>query len=61
MGCPREHIKLSGEVCVKLLTASAACSAGCSRYTAMEECERAGGHLLDSLGQAEMETLSEQD
>ena len=48
-------------MCVKLLTASAACSEGCSRYTAMEECERAGGHLLDSLGQAEMETLSEQD
>ena len=48
-------------MCVKLLTASAACSEGCSRYTAMEECERAGGHLLDSLGQPEMEILSEQD
>jgi len=49
VGCPENHIKLDSDTCVKFLEDSTKCSDGCTRFTAKEECEWAGGFLLDYL------------
>ena len=49
VGCPENHIKLNSDTCVKFLEDSTKCSDGCTRFTAKEECELAGGFLLDYL------------
>jgi len=49
VGCPENHIKLDSDTCVKFLEDSTKCSDGCTRFTAKEECELAGGFLLDYL------------
>ena len=59
VGCPNTHIKITDDSCIKFLTDSPVCSEGCSRYTAMEECERSGGHLLDYLSPDHFESFSE--
>lgn len=59
VGCPDNHIKITDDSCIKFLTDSPVCSEGCSRYTAMEECERSGGHLLDYLSPDQFENFSE--
>lgn len=58
VGCPDNHIKISDDSCIKFLTDSPVCSEGCSRYTAMEECEKSGGHLLDYLSPDQFQSFS---
>ena len=60
VGCPENHIKLDSFTCVKFLDDSDQCRDGCSRFTAMEECELTGGFLLDNVGDQNLDSLLDQ-
>jgi len=60
VGCPDNHIKLDSFTCVKFLDDSDQCRDGCSRFTAMEECEMTGGFLLDNVGDDNLDHLFDQ-
>jgi len=55
VGCPVDHIKTNSKKCIKFL--DTVCEQGCSRYSAMEECEKTGGFLADSLVESEITNI----
>ena len=57
VGCPANHIKTESNICIKFLDTT--CGQGCSRYTAMEECEKTGGFLADSLEENDIRNILE--
>jgi len=57
VGCPVDHIKINSNICIKFLNNT--CGQGCSRYAAMEECEKSGGFLADSLKEEEIRNVLE--
>jgi len=57
VGCPSDHIKTESNICIKFLDAT--CGQGCSRYAAMEECEKTGGFLADSLEENDIRNILE--
>jgi len=57
VGCPANHIKTKSNICIKFLDTT--CGQGCSRYAAMEECEKTGGFLADSLEENDIRNILE--
>jgi len=57
VGCPSDHVKTESNICIKFLDKT--CGQGCSRYAAMEECEKTGGFLADSLEENDIRNILE--
>jgi len=55
VGCPDDHLRTESNICLKFLDAT--CGQGCSRYAAMEECEKTGGFLADSIEEKDMQNI----